>query len=104
MNLQGTKFELEFFSLPLIGLDMVLGVQWLESLGSVVCDWKKSTMEFMWQQKSRKLQGLVSTPIQTTFVNGLLKEFHQRKSIFAVINMLVQDQGVINKEMQAILD
>lgn len=61
-------------------------------------------MEFMWQQKSRKLQGLVSTPIQTTFVNGLLKEFHQRKSIFAVINMLVQDQGVINKEMQAILD
>lgn len=48
-NLQGTKFEPEFFSLPLIGLDMVLGVQWLEGLGSVVCDWKKSTMEFVWQ-------------------------------------------------------
>lgn len=61
-------------------------------------------MEIVWQQKSRKLQGLVSTPIPTIFVHGLLKEFHQRQSIFAVINILAQDQEVINKEMQAILD
>ncbi|KAL8115464.1 hypothetical protein AgCh_022091 [Apium graveolens] len=49
VELQGTKFSLSLFSLPLIGLDMVLGVQWLQQLGSVVCDWRNLTMEFCWE-------------------------------------------------------
>ena len=36
--LQGIPSTLTFYSLPLIGLDMVLGVHWLEQLGMVVCD------------------------------------------------------------------
>ena len=44
--LQGIPFSITFYSLPLTGLDLVLGVQWLEQLGYVVCDWKKMTMEF----------------------------------------------------------
>ncbi|KAF5468387.1 hypothetical protein F2P56_012540 [Juglans regia] len=35
VELQGTEFYLTLFSLPLTGLDLVLGVQWLEMLGSV---------------------------------------------------------------------
>ncbi|RVX02376.1 Retrovirus-related Pol polyprotein from transposon 297 [Vitis vinifera] len=35
VNLQGNEFHLDFFSVPLNGLDMVLGIQWLETLGSV---------------------------------------------------------------------
>ncbi|XP_041011265.1 uncharacterized protein LOC121255036 [Juglans microcarpa x Juglans regia] len=38
INLQGTIFSLTLYSLPLTGLDVVLGIQWLEILGSVVCD------------------------------------------------------------------
>lgn len=37
--IQAMEFTTSLFSLPLIGLDMVLGVQWLEKLGPVVCDW-----------------------------------------------------------------
>jgi hypothetical protein len=35
---QGLTFTVTLFSLPLTGLDVVLGVQWLEKLGPVVCD------------------------------------------------------------------
>lgn len=58
VNLQGTKFELTFFSLPLSGLDLVLGIQWLEMLGSVVCNWKQLTMDFIWNNQAQRLQGL----------------------------------------------
>lgn len=44
--LQGIHFSLTLYSVPLIRLDLVLGVQWLEQLGTVVCNWKKMTMEF----------------------------------------------------------
>ncbi|KAJ0038326.1 hypothetical protein Pint_22247 [Pistacia integerrima] len=56
--LQGIPFSLNFYSLPLIGLDLVLCVQWLEQLGTVVCNWKKITMEFQWQNQFQKLQGI----------------------------------------------
>ena len=66
VNLQGNEFHLDFFSVPLNGLDMVLGIQWLETLGSVVCDWKKRTMDFIWEQQPKKLQGIKIPPIQDT--------------------------------------
>lgn len=47
VNIQGIEFYLTLFSLPLSGLDLVLGIQWLEMLGSVVCNWKQLTMEFI---------------------------------------------------------
>jgi len=40
VDLQGTHFSLTLYSLPLTWLDLVLGIQWLEMLGSVVCNWK----------------------------------------------------------------
>lgn len=49
--LQDIPFSITFYSLPLTSLDLVLGVQWLEQLGSVVCDWKKMIMKFQWANK-----------------------------------------------------
>nr|TKR90184.1 hypothetical protein D5086_0000235640 [Populus alba] len=48
VDLQGTKFYLKLFSLPLSGLDLVLGIQWLEMLGSMVCNLKLLTIDFIW--------------------------------------------------------
>jgi len=56
--LQGIPFILTLYALPLCGLDLVLGVQWLEQLGTVACDWKKMTMKFMWKNQMQKLQGI----------------------------------------------
>lgn len=47
--LQGIPFSLTFYSLTLTGLDLVLGVQWLELLGSVIYNWKEMTMDFEWE-------------------------------------------------------
>ena len=47
MNLQGITFSLTLYnSLRLVGLDMVLSIQWLEMLGSVVYNWKQLTRTF----------------------------------------------------------
>jgi hypothetical protein len=38
--LQGILLVLTLYALPLIGLDLILEVHWLEKLGTVVCNWK----------------------------------------------------------------
>lgn len=48
VHLQGILFHLTLYALSLTGLDLVFGVQWLEKLGAVVCDWSQMTMEFKW--------------------------------------------------------
>lgn len=45
ITIQQFKFTVTLFALPLKGLDLVLGIQWLEKLGPVICDWKKMSME-----------------------------------------------------------
>lgn len=65
--LQGIPFSFTLYSLPLTGLDLALGVQWLEQLGTMVCNWKKMTMEFQWKNKAQKLQGPDTSPIQSAY-------------------------------------
>jgi hypothetical protein len=57
MDPQGTHFSLTLYYLPLTGLDVVLGIQWLEMLGFMVCNWKHVIMEFIWKNQIRRLQG-----------------------------------------------
>jgi hypothetical protein len=40
VDLYGTHSSLTLYFVPLTGLDLVLGIQWLKMLGSVVCNWK----------------------------------------------------------------
>lgn len=44
--LQSILVSLTLYSLLLTGLDLVLGVQWLEKLGTIMCNWKQMAMEF----------------------------------------------------------
>lgn len=46
IQIQGVTLMADLFSLPLGGIDVVLGIQWLESLGQVITDYKAGTMEF----------------------------------------------------------
>lgn len=55
LQIQGTPFSLTLFSLPLTGLDVVLGVQLLENLSIVTCDWKRFTMAFQWNRQKQLL-------------------------------------------------
>nr|GMC66827.1 Transposon Ty3-G Gag-Pol polyprotein [Ipomoea batatas] len=44
--MQGLTFAVDLHVLRIVGPDVVLGVQWLQSLGSVTHDYSKMTMEF----------------------------------------------------------
>ena len=57
-NMSGQKFVTEAMLIPLGGCDMVLGVQWLSTLGPVKWDFKKLTMEFIFKGNSINLQGV----------------------------------------------
>ncbi|XP_024043371.1 uncharacterized protein LOC112100028 [Citrus clementina] len=82
--LQEVPFTLTLYSLPITGLDMVLGVQWLEMLDSVVCNWKQLTMDFTWENKSCWLQGIGPQSIQTASLTKITKELRQGQSGFAI--------------------
>ena len=91
VELQGTEFYLTLFSLPLSGLDLVLGVQWLEMLGSVVCNWKQLTMDFIWENQDRRLQGVDVQTIQAASPEEILKEFRQGHALFAMCFQLTME-------------
>jgi len=55
--LQGIPFFLTLYALPLCGLDLVLGVQWLEQLGTMAYDCKKMTMDVARQKISAAFAG-----------------------------------------------
>ena len=82
--IQDVPFELTLYSLPITGLDMVLGIQWLENVGSVVCNWKTLTMDFNWNNKKRRLQGLGLQTIQASSLTKVTKEIRQRQAVFAI--------------------
>lgn len=61
MQLQGYGFSTTMYSLPIVGVDVILGLPWLESLGPVLTDYKLTTMIFEKNDKSITLTG---TPIR----------------------------------------
>jgi len=80
--LQGIFFSLTLYSLPLIGLDLVLGIQWLEQLETMVCNWKELTMQVQWKNQTHKLQGLNAQPIQSASL--ISKKLWQGHSMFFI--------------------
>lgn len=55
--IQGHQFQLDCYIIPTQGINIVLGVQWLELLGPCTMDYKVLTMEFQWNNKCIRLYG-----------------------------------------------
>lgn len=61
-------FHISFNLLPIQGADVVLGVQWLQTIGPFVSDYTISSMEFYHQGRLITLKGTTnSTLLPTTF-------------------------------------
>jgi hypothetical protein len=82
--LQNIPFSLTLYSIPITGLDLVLGVQWLEQLGPVVCNWKKLTMDFWWKNQAQTLNGSNSQAIQPASLTAITKGVCHGCSTFTV--------------------
>lgn len=52
MVVQGTLICVDLFLLPMDGTKVVLGIQWLKTLGKITTDYSELSMEFLYEGKS----------------------------------------------------
>ena len=45
-------------SIPMGGVDIVLGVQWLQSLGTIAFNFQELFMKLLWEGKEFELRGI----------------------------------------------
>jgi hypothetical protein len=63
LSIQGIIVRADFFVLPVIACQAVLGVQWLETLGPIKTDYKKLIMSFKQEGQTYTLRGLSNTEL-----------------------------------------
>ena len=88
-EVQGLHQAADFFVIPLRGCDMVLGVQWLVTLGPILWNFRELTMKFTLDDQEVSWQGqvdgqiLLMTKKPVTFVQGyaMLLTGHTVKSL-----------------------
>ena len=62
LTIQGNEFVVDLYILPIHGPDIILGMDWLESLGKVTADFAGKTLEFTQGSKPVTLRGIVPPP------------------------------------------
>ena len=63
--IQSTHFHVDLYVLPISSANIVLGVQWLKSLGSVLIDYNMLVMKFFYEGNLVTLQGDRDTSISS---------------------------------------
>ena len=64
LTIQGYSVTADYYILPVAACQLVLGVQWLETLGPIEMDYKQLTMNFKMEGTSHTFQGLGRTGIE----------------------------------------
>ncbi|GKC81123.1 glycoside hydrolase, catalytic domain-containing protein, partial [Tanacetum coccineum] len=88
-QLQGVNFCFDVMLLPLVGCEMILGIQWLSTFGDIKCNFKELRMEFVYKSKKiakfslMRIEGILED-LQPEF-QGVVEEFDD---IFAVTKEL----------------
>jgi hypothetical protein len=62
ITIQGESFVVDCYTLPLEGFDVILGIQWLQSLGPITWDFKALSMAFVREGHSVRFIGCGGTP------------------------------------------
>lgn len=57
ITIQDIPFSIYLYILPISGANIVLGVQWLKSLGPILTDYSTLCMQFIYEGRLVKLQG-----------------------------------------------
>ncbi|CAH9076384.1 unnamed protein product [Cuscuta epithymum] len=73
ISLPGCAIKTDCFVFPLAGVDLILGVAWLATLGEVRTNWNKLTMQFKVNGKQVELKGDPSMCKNAVSLRSLLK-------------------------------
>jgi hypothetical protein len=94
-------------AIPMGGVDVVLGIQWLQSLGTMAFNFQELFMKFSLEGKEIELRGITGKPTKVISSNGmkkLLKKGHQG-IIAQLCSLDVQtSKPSIPQELQRIID
>jgi hypothetical protein len=94
-------------SIPMGGVDVVLGIQWLQSLGTMAFNFQEIFMKFSLEGKEIELRGITGKPSKVISFNGmkkLLKTGHQGV-ISQLCSLYVQtSKPSIPLDLQGIID
>jgi hypothetical protein len=107
LKVQGVILTTEFYILTLGGCDMVLGVQWLRTLGPIIWDFLQLTMQFSFLGKTIIWKGLNSADSTMEEGSNFFKASHgSNKGL--LLQLLPQEQNLsttpLNEDLQALLD
>lgn len=76
-KMKGMEFTTELFVMPLKGCDIVLGVQWFSTLGSVTFDFTQHSIEFQMQGRKIMLRRAADKGIKTVNPQRMNKAMSQ---------------------------
>lgn len=54
---QGAKFCTDLLAMPIGGFGIILGIQWMSTLGDICCNFKQLTIKFLWEGRQVSLYG-----------------------------------------------
>ncbi|KAF4374266.1 hypothetical protein G4B88_022040 [Cannabis sativa] len=90
----GHQFNVDLYVLTIWGLDIVLGMQWLQTLGPCLHDHEALRMEFQWQGKAVKLASSADSGVHQL-------TFHQFRSLLNEGEELEPSASAVNKGEEA---
>lgn len=97
-HMQGNMFNTDFFLLPLGGCDLVVGMQWLRTLGPVLWDFNGLTISFEQNKKSITIKGMNTTKSELVEdVQICQLTTIERKGMF--LQLIQQQQVMVEEEV-----
>lgn len=108
LNIQGVPLYVDFYLLPLEGYDVVLGTQWLCTLGPIIWDFSKLQMRFTIEGKEVEFKGLSTPPNKVVDHFQIQAEAKKKKKGIIVQVYAVGENNTIkipvSNEVQQLLD
>ncbi|GJW51736.1 retrotransposon-related protein [Tanacetum coccineum] len=112
-TIQGITYKADVMVIPLGSCDMVLGVQWLATLGDILWNFEKLTMEYKYKGRRVVLRG--SQQAALSWLNGKqsIKGMPTNTAELSLMTVCVYPgqlwqletkEGGVNNEIQAVLD
>lgn len=86
LRIQSIKMVVDLYSLPIVGLDVVLGVQWLEKLGKIVSNYKRMSMAFMQGDKWMTLKANTKAEGKVMGLEGDGQDYEAWRSVLFYFN------------------
>jgi len=79
-------------AIPMGGVDVILGVQWLQFLGTITCNFQDFFLKFLSEGKEIELRGIIGKPRKIIIFNGMTNIFkkEQRGVIAQLCSQYVQ--------------